>query len=64
MVTLGRAVEVDTAAYGPDHPEVATDLDALAAVQQQQGNVEGAAVTQARARTIREQQQEPGSARE
>jgi tetratricopeptide (TPR) repeat protein len=49
VATLNRAVEVDTAAYGPDHLEVATDLEALAAVQERRGDVEGAVASGARA---------------
>jgi TolA-binding protein len=56
---LGRAVEVDTAAYGPDHPKVATDLHALAAVQEQQGKAEAAAATRAQAQRIRDLHQSP-----
>jgi len=56
---LGRAVEVDTAAYGSDHPEVATDLEALAAVQDRQGHVVAAAASRARAQHIRDLQQQP-----
>ncbi len=53
---FGRAAEVDTAAYGPDHPEVATDLDALAAVLEQMGRAEDGMAAQARAQRIRAQQ--------
>lgn len=30
IVLLEQAVQIDEAAYGPDHPEVATDLNLLA----------------------------------
>jgi hypothetical protein len=53
-------VEVDIATHGPDHPKVATDLDALAAVQEQQGNADDAIATRAQAQRIRDLQQRIG----
>jgi hypothetical protein len=53
VAALTHAVQVDTAAYGSDHPEVATDLEALAAVQEQRGDTAAAAASRREAERIR-----------
>ena len=49
-----RALAIDEAAYGPDHPEVATDLNNLAAILRDLGQPEGARSLQERALAITE----------
>jgi tetratricopeptide (TPR) repeat protein len=44
VAALTRAVDIDTAAHGPDHPKVAADLEALAAVREQQAASAAAAI--------------------
>lgn len=56
---LGRAVGIDEAAYGDDHPEVATDLEALAAAQQRAGDNAGAVASLRRTLEIRLQADGP-----
>jgi Tetratricopeptide repeat len=53
---LTGALQVDTAAYGPDHPKVATDLEALADVQERQDDSAAAAASRAEAQRIRDLQ--------
>jgi tetratricopeptide (TPR) repeat protein len=49
-----RALRIDEAAYGPDHPEVATDVNNLGEVLRQQGDLEGARASYERALRIDE----------
>ena len=49
-----RALAIDEAAYGPDHPDVATDLNNLAQILQDLGQPEGARPLQERALAIDE----------
>jgi tetratricopeptide (TPR) repeat protein len=49
-----RALAIDEAAYGPDHPEVATDLNNLAQILQDLGDLAGARPLQERALAIDE----------
>ena len=56
---FARALVIDTAAYGPAHLEVATDLEALAEVQKHRGNVSGAEGNRLMAATIMSQQPSP-----
>ena len=49
---LERALAIDEAAYGPDHPDVATDLSNLAHILQALGDLEGARPLQERALAI------------
>ncbi len=54
---LAGAVALDTAGYGYDHPEVATDLEALAEVQQQLGDHEAGTESRRRGERIRQSTQ-------
>ena len=56
---FARALVIDTAAYGPAHLEVATNLEARAEVQKHRGNVSDAEGNQLMAATIRSQQPPP-----
>jgi tetratricopeptide (TPR) repeat protein len=58
VAALQAAVVAHTCAFGPDHLKVASDLDALAAVQEQQGNAEGSAASRAQAERLRDRQQQ------
>jgi tetratricopeptide (TPR) repeat protein len=49
-----RALAIDEAAYGPDHPEVATDLNNLALILRGLGQLEAARPLQERALAITE----------
>ncbi len=49
-----RALAIDEAAYGPNHPEVATDLNNLGAILRAQGDLDGARSLHERALRIRE----------
>jgi tetratricopeptide (TPR) repeat protein len=51
---LELALVIDEAAYGPDHPEVATDLNNLATILQDLGQPEAARPLQERALAIDE----------
>jgi tetratricopeptide (TPR) repeat protein len=51
-----RALAIDTAVYGPEHPDVATDLNNLAELYRAQGKYEQAVPLYQRALAIREQQ--------
>jgi tetratricopeptide (TPR) repeat protein len=44
-----RALRIDEAAFGPDHPEVATDVNNLGGVQQDLGDLAGALASYERA---------------
>ena len=48
-----RAIAIDEKAYGPDHPEVATDLNNLAHLLQRTNRADEAAPLFARAKAIR-----------
>jgi hypothetical protein len=47
-----RTLKIDEAAYGPDHPEVATDVSNLASVLQDRGDLVGARACYERALRI------------
>ena len=51
---LERALVIDEAAYGPDHPGVARDLNTLANILRQLGQLDGARLLQERALAIDE----------
>ena len=51
---LERALAIDEAAYGPDHPDVATGLNNLALILQDLGDPAGARPLQERALAIAE----------
>ena len=51
---LERALAIDEAAYGPDHPEVATDLNNLAQILRELGQLKVARPLQERALAITE----------
>ncbi|MDQ2887901.1 MAG: tetratricopeptide repeat protein, partial [Chloroflexota bacterium] len=51
-----QGLAIDTEVYGPEHPEVATDLNNLAALYRAQGKYEQAESLYQRALVIREQQ--------
>jgi tetratricopeptide (TPR) repeat protein len=52
-----RALAIDEAAYGPDHPTVATNLNNLATVLRDLGQPQDARPLDERARTIAENRQ-------
>ena len=52
--SLERALRIDEAAFGPHHPNVATDVNNLGSVQQAQGDLEGARASLERALRIDE----------
>ena len=60
---LERALAIDEAAYGPDHPQVATDLNNLAQILRDLGQPEAARPLQERALAIDEAAYGPGHPR-
>ena len=60
---LDRALAIDEAAYGPDHPEVGTRLNNLALILQDLGQAEAARPLQERALAITEAAQPARSGR-
>ena len=58
---LERALAIDEAAYGPDHPDVATDLNNLALILRDLGQLEAARPLQERALAITQAAQSAGS---
>ena len=60
---LTRATAIDEHAYGPQHPEVATDLEALAGGQRRIGDVAAAISSLRRALEIRRRDEGPAAPR-
>jgi Tfp pilus assembly protein PilF len=56
---LERALRIDEAAFGPDHPNVARDVNNLGSVQQDLGDMAGARASYERALRIFENSQLP-----
>lgn len=59
-VTIEEVLELNTAYYGPDHPEVASVMNTLALIYEGNGNFEAAIATIRQVIDIRRIQSEPG----